>query len=66
MTPVGDIEVEIVLRIALRGRTRELARLLNAVNQAEAMVMWVVNKPAEGPKDQDQKNLTTMAGGVSK
>lgn len=66
MTPVGDIEAEIVLRIAVRGRTKDLARLLGAVNEAEAVVMWVVNRPAEGPKDQDQKNLTTAAGGVSR
>jgi hypothetical protein len=66
VTPVGDIEVEIVLRIAVRGRTRDLAELLNAVTKTEAVVMWVVDRPAEGPKDQDQKDLTTRAEGVSR
>jgi len=66
VTPVGDIEVEIVLQIAVRGRTKDLARLLNAVIKAEAVVMWVVDWPAEGPKDQEQKDLTTTAGGVSR
>jgi len=66
VTPVGDIEVEIVLQIAVRGRTKDLARLLNAVNKAEAVVMWVVDWPAEGPKDQEQKDLATTAGGVSR
>ena len=34
MTPVGDIEVEIVFRIAVRGRACDLAQLMEAVNKA--------------------------------
>lgn len=64
MTPVGEIEAEIVMRVAVRGRTRDLARLLNAVRNAEAVVMWIVNRPAGDPKDQDQKDLTPAARGV--
>ena len=39
MTPVGDIEIEIVFRIAVRGRTSDLAMLLEAMNKAEAAVI---------------------------
>ena len=42
MTPVGDIEFEIVFRIVVRGRTRDLAQLLEAMRKAGAVVMWVV------------------------
>ena len=64
MTPVGDIEAQIVMRVAVRGRTKDLARLLNAVKNAEAVVMWIVNRPAEDSKDQDQRDLTPAARGV--
>jgi len=64
--PVGDIEVEIILQVAMRGRARDLARLLSAVNKAEAVVMFVVNRPAEGPRNQDQNDLTNTAGGISR
>ena len=34
MTPVGEIELEIVFRIAVRGRAGDLAQLMEAVNKA--------------------------------
>ena len=42
MTPVGDIELEIVFQVAVRGRSGDLARLVEAVNKAHAVVMWFV------------------------
>ena len=42
MTPVGEIELEIVFRIAVRGRAGDLAQLMEAVNKARAVVMWLV------------------------
>ena len=65
MTPVGDIELEMVLRIAVRGRTRDLAQLLEAVRKAGAVVMWVVEGPAES-EEQGQKDLTVSARGFTK
>jgi hypothetical protein len=65
VTPVGDIELEIVFRIAVRGRTRDLAQLLEAMSKAGEVVMWVV----EGPpslEGQSRKNVTTTAGGFSR
>ena len=64
MTPVGEIEVEIVLRVAVRGRAGDLAQLLEAVNKAHAVVMWVVEKPIAS-EEQGQKDVTTTAGGHS-
>ena len=62
MTPVGDIEIEIVFRIAVRGRTRDLAQLLGAINKAEAIVVGVVEKAAS-TEEQCQNGVTATAGG---
>ena len=61
MTPVGEIEVEIVLRVAVRGRAGDLAQLVEAVNKAHAVVMWFVENPIEA-EEQGQKAVTTTAG----
>ena len=61
MTPVGEIEVEIVLRIAVRGRSGDLTQLLEAVNKAHAVVMWLVETPIAA-EEQGQKGVTTTAG----
>ena len=61
MIPVGDTKVEIVLRIAVRGRTRDLARLLEAANKATAVVVWLIEKPIAS-EEQGQKGVTTTAG----
>jgi len=44
VTPVGDVEIEIVFRIAVRGRTVDLARLLEAISNAEAVAIGIVEK----------------------
>ena len=64
MTPVGEIEVEIVLRVAVRGRAGDLTQLMEAVNKAHAVVMWVVEKPIAS-EELGQKDVTTTAGGHS-
>ena len=61
MTPVGDAKVEIVLQIAVRGRTREMVRLLEAVNNANAVVVWFVENPIASEQE-GQKGVTTSAG----
>ena len=65
VTPVGDIEFEIVFRIVVRGRTRDLAQLLEAMRKAGAVVMWVVEGPTES-EEQGQKDLTVSARGFTK
>jgi len=59
--PVGDIELEIVFRIAVRGRARDMAQLMEAVNTAHAVVVWLVETPIAS-EEQDQKGVTTTAG----
>ena len=61
MIPVGDIELEIVFRVAVRGRACDLAQLLEVVNKPHAVVMWLVEDPTEA-EEQGQKGVTTTAG----
>ena len=64
MTPIGDIEIEIAFRIAVRGRTSDLAQLLQAMNKAEAVVISIVEKPTAS-EEQCQNGVTTNVGGLS-
>ena len=64
MTPVGDIEVEIVFRFALRGRTSDLAQLLEAFDKAEAVLIGIVTKPAAA-EEHFRNGVKTFAGGFS-
>jgi hypothetical protein len=61
VTPVGEIEVEIVLRVAVRGRPGDLAQLMEAANKAHAVVMWFVENPIAS-EQQGQEGVTTTAG----
>ena len=61
MTPVGDIELEIVFRIAVRGRAGDLTQLLEAANKARAVVMWLVETPIAS-EEQGQKGVTSNTG----
>ena len=61
MTPVGDVELEIVFRITVRGRAGDLAQLLEAVNKAHAVVMWLVETPIAS-EEQGQKGVTSNTG----
>jgi hypothetical protein len=64
VTPVGDIEIEIVFRIALRGRTSDLARLFEAFDKAEAVLIGIVRKP-NAAEERCQNGVTTTVGGFS-
>ena len=61
MTPVGDIELEIVFRIAVRGCARDLAQLVEAANKVRTVVICLVEKPITS-EEQGQKGVTTTAG----
>jgi hypothetical protein len=64
VTPVGDIEIEIVFRIALRGRTSDLAKLLAAFDKAEAVLIGIATK-ATAAEEQCQNGVVTIVGGFS-
>ncbi len=64
MTPVSDIEMELVVQIAVRGRASDLARLIQAIDKADAVVMCLVEKCAP-LEEQGETNATTILGGFS-
>ena len=64
VTPVGDIELEIVFRIAVRGRTRDLAQLLEAMKQTGTVMMWMFEGPAAS-EEHGQDDVTTRVKGCS-
>jgi hypothetical protein len=61
VTPVGDIELEIVFRIAVRGRARDLAQLVEAANKVRTVVICLVENPIAS-EEQGQQGVTTTAG----
>jgi hypothetical protein len=65
VTPIGDIELEIALPITVRGRTSDLAQLLQAMNNATLVVISIVEKP-KGAEEQCQIGVTTTVGGFSR
>ena len=54
MTPVGDIELELVFRVAVRGKTSDLAKLLRTLNDAQVVVVCLA-KEGVPQEEQDAK-----------
>ena len=54
MTPVGDIELELVFRVAVRGKTSDLAKLLRALNDAQVVVLCLAEE-GTAQEEQDAK-----------
>ena len=42
MTPVGDIEIEVVLSLVIRARAKDLVPLLNALSSGQQFMVIVV------------------------
>ena len=62
MTPVGDIEI--ALPITVRGRTSDLAQLMQAMNNAVLVVISIVEKP-KAAEEQCQCSVAAIVGGFS-
>lgn len=60
MNPIGDIEIELVFRIAIRGRMCDLAELTRRLEGSQAVILLPVK---EGPKvleDGDNQILVSI------
>ena len=64
MTPVGETDVEIVLRVAVRGRMGDLAEVLAVLSKAGTVVMLFVDSSTE-QGEQTPRDVTAAAGGGS-
>ncbi len=65
MTAVGETEVKVVLQISVRGRMSDLAELFEALDKAQAVVMFVIGKRTAWG-EQSEKKVATTAGGHSR
>ena len=44
MIPVGDIEIELVFRVAVRGRARDLAELMSTLENPHIAILQTVKE----------------------
>lgn len=44
MTPVGDIEIELVFRVAVRGRARDLAELMTTLENSHIAILQTIKE----------------------
>ena len=64
MTPVGETDVEIILRVAVRGRMSDLAEIVAVSSRAGTVVMLFLDSSTE-PGEQTRGDVTAAAGGGS-
>ena len=60
MTPVGDIEIELVFRVAVRGRMRDLAELMQKLDNTQAVILLPGNESSPVEEDGDKRILVSI------
>jgi hypothetical protein len=60
MTSVGDIEIELVFRIAIRGRMQDLAELTRAIDGCEAVILLPVKEKPKAEIHGDKRILVSI------
>jgi hypothetical protein len=44
VTPVGDIEIELVFRVAVRGRARDMAELMSTLGNPHIAILQIIKE----------------------
>ena len=60
MTSIGDIEIELAFRIAIRGRMRDLAELARTPEGSGALILLPVKEPSKVHDDVDKRILVSI------
>ncbi len=60
MTSIGDIEIELVFRLAIRGRMRDLAKLTSRLEDSHAVILLPVKEQPKVPEDRDKQILVSI------
>ena len=60
MTSVGDIEIELVFRIAIRGRMRDLAELARTLEGSGALILLPVKGQSKAQENGDKRILVSI------
>lgn len=65
MTPIGDIEIELVFRLAIRGRMRDLAELTRRLEGCQAVILIPIKEQAKAQENADKRILVNIGRTVS-
>ena len=60
MTSIGDIEIELVFRAAIRARMRDLAELARALDGSQAVILSPVKEKPKAEEDGDKRILVSI------
>lgn len=60
MTSIGDIEIELAFRIAIRGRMRDLAELARTLDGSQALILLPVKEQPKVQGDRDKRLLVSI------
>ena len=60
MTSIGDIEIELVFRAAIRARMRDLSELTRALDGSQAVILLPVKEKPQAEEDGDKRILVNI------
>lgn len=60
MTSVGDIEIELVFRLAIRGRMRDLAELTRTLEGSQAAFLLPIKEQSKAEENGDKRILVSI------
>ncbi len=60
MTSIGDIAIELVFRLAIRGRMRDLAELTRTLEGSQAVILLPIKEQSKAREDGDKRILVNI------
>ena len=60
MTSVGDTEIELVFRIAIRGRMRDLAELTRRLEGSQGVILLPLKEGLKAEEDGEKRILVSI------
>jgi len=60
VTSIGDIEIELVFRAAIRARMRDLAELTRVLDGSQAVILLPVKEKPQAEEDGDKRILVNI------
>jgi hypothetical protein len=60
VTSIGDIEIELVFRIAVRGRMRDLTELTRRLEGSRAVILLPIKEQAKAQEDKEKRILVNI------
>ena len=60
MTSIGDVEIELVLRVTIRGRMRDLAELTRRLEGSQGVILLPVKELPKAEESDDKRILVSI------